>query len=234
MASKNPYPEHVKNFFDNLREVRELIDIHETVAGKGQGRKSKVETLNKSGIVFLTACWETFVEELLSSAFKYLVENADDHRSIPFGVLTKASHDLKNDKDARRVWQLAGDGWKNILTTYGEKILKGHIDYFHVPRPGNIDELFENLIGLQNPTSKWKWKKMSNQKARATLNKFIDLRGSIAHKVKSSEKVYKKDVTYYYTFLNCVGVILHNVTSDHLENLIGKTPWIPYVYKTIG
>lgn len=224
------YPDHISNFFDNLKEVRELLTIHEKIAGKKQGRKSQVETLNKSGVVLLTACWETYVEELLSSAFDYLIDNAIDHKSIPYSVLTKASNDLKNDKDERKVWDLAGDGWRSILKTYKKNILAGQIDYFHVPRPDNIDDLFERLIGLKKPTLEWRWKKMKNIKARQTLNDYIDLRGAIAHKVKSSEKVLKKDVTYYYKFLNCAGVILHNTTSDHLISLTGKSPWTKYTY----
>lgn len=233
--NRHNYPNHVKNFFDNLSEVRELVNIHERVAGKSPGRKSQVETLNKSGIVLLTACWETYVEELLSAAFDHLVNNATDHKAIPFGVLTKASNDLKNDRDSRRVWDLAGDGWKAVLKAYKNDILSGQIDYFHVPRPDNIDELFEKLIGLSKPTLKWKWKKMSNSKARQTLNEYINLRGAIAHKVKSSGKVLKKDVTYYHKFLNCTGVILHNTTNEHLRSLTGKSPWINYTYlKSIG
>ena len=70
------YPKHIANFFDNLGEVYELLGIHQQIAGTGTGRKIGVQTLNKSCIVLLTACWETFIEELISDAFDFLVSNA--------------------------------------------------------------------------------------------------------------------------------------------------------------
>lgn len=109
------YPKHVQNFFDNLNEIDELASIHTQIAGTTPGRKNKVQILNKSAIVLLTACWEYYVEDLVREAFDFLLSNAINHSIFPSSVLAKASKELKNDKDDRRVWELAGDGWKNIL-----------------------------------------------------------------------------------------------------------------------
>ena len=228
------FPEHIANFFDNLDKVQELVEIHGKIAGTKKGRKSGVETLNKSCIVLLTACWETFIEELIGSAFDYLIDNAQTHDIIPFSVLTKASNDLKNDKDARKVWSLADNGWKTVMKKYKNQIITKELDYFHVPRPKNIDDLYEKLIGLEEVTKYWKWKNMNNASVIKTLNDFIDLRGEIAHKLKSSRNVLKRDVEYYTNFINCCGVILHNTTSAQLEVLTGKSPWTAYSYKSIS
>lgn len=141
MEEDDDFPPHVQNFFDNLYEISELASIHTEIAGNTRGRKSKVQVLNKSAIVLLTASWEYYVEDLVREAFKFLLDNAEDHTAFPFSVLAKASKEIKNDKDDRRVWQLAGDGWKSILENYKNTILEKEIDYFHVPRPENIDEL---------------------------------------------------------------------------------------------
>ena len=74
MKRNTEFPEHITNFFDNLDKVQELVEIHGKVAGVKKGRKAGVETLNKSCIVLLTACWETFIEELIGSAFDYLLK----------------------------------------------------------------------------------------------------------------------------------------------------------------
>jgi len=37
--------------------------IHEEVAGQGAGRKYGIDVLNRAAIVFVTACWESFVED---------------------------------------------------------------------------------------------------------------------------------------------------------------------------
>ena len=59
-----PYPQHFKLFDENVKEVRNLLDIHRKVAKKTPGRKYNVEVLNKSGVVLLVACWESYVEHL--------------------------------------------------------------------------------------------------------------------------------------------------------------------------
>jgi hypothetical protein len=233
-VTNDDFPLHIRIFFDNLDKVQELVAIHEKVAGTQKGRKSGVEILNKSCIVLLTACWETFIEELASNAFDYLLNNAKKHTVIPYSVLTKASNDLKNDKDVRKIWDLADDGWKNILIKYKGQIINRELDYFHVPRPNNIDDLYEKLLGINAITKRWKWKKMSNSSAIKTLNNFIDLRGEIAHKLTSSRNVLKKDVVHYAHFINCCGVILHNEVTIHLQSLIGKAPWDTYTYKSIS
>lgn len=227
------YPEHIQNFFDNLDKVQELLAIHEKIAGTTKGRKSGVETLNKSCIVLLTACWETFIEELAGNAFDYLLKNAKTHSIIPFNVLTKASNDLKNDKDNRKIWELADTGWKTVLSKYKNQIINKELDYFHVPRPENINDLYEKLLGINTITKYWKWKRMNNNSVIKTLNDFIDLRGEIAHKLKSSRSILKKDVLYYTKFINCCGVILHNATTMHLEKTTGKSPWTTYTYGSI-
>lgn len=224
---------HMIRFTENLKEVDQLMKIHAQITGKGRGRRANVQTLNKSAIVLTTAVWETFIEELVSASFDFMISNANDHKVIPYSVLTRASAELKNDKDARRVWELADSGWKEILRKYKRGILQKEIDYFHVPRPENINELYEKLIGFQNVTSNWKWRGKSNEQAKQTLNDYIDLRGSIAHKLKSDKNVLKKDVVYYRRFLNCLATITHNRVNAYLRANTRKKAWDPYKFKTI-
>jgi hypothetical protein len=228
------YPPHVENFFQNLEEINELASIHTRIAGNTPGRKSKVHILNKSAIVLLTACWEYYVEDLVKEAFTFLLDNAEEHNVFPYSVLAKASKELKNDKDERRVWSLAGNGWKKILEDYKKTTLIKEIDHFHVPRPENIDELYLKLLGINKITSYWTWKKMSNEDALKKLNKFVDLRGEIAHNVKTTNSIQKKDVDEYRKFLNCVAVILHNKVVHHTESLTKKRPWDTYRYGSVG
>lgn len=223
------YPLHIQNMRENLSEIEKLINIHTQVAGSSRGRKSDVEVLNKSAIVLLTACWENYIEDLVKEAFNYLLLNAEEHTAFPNSVLAKASKELKNDRDDRRVWELAGTGWQNVLKNYQDTTLIKEIDHFHVPRPTNIDELYNKLLGIQNITTTWNWQKMSNESAIETLNNFIDLRGEIAHSLKTKKSVTKKDVRFYSDFIKKTSIILHNRVNTHLEKQIGKKAWRDYV-----
>ncbi len=231
---KDEYPPHVQIFFDNLDEINELSSIHTKIAGSTRGRKSNVQVLNKSAIVLLTASWEYYVEDLVREGFKFLVINAVNHSAFPYSVLAKASKEIKNDKDDRRVWGLAGDGWKNILENYKNTILEKEIDNFHVPRPEKIDDLYLKLLGINKITSNWTWRKMTNDDAIKMLNKYIDMRGEIAHNVKTTSSVRKKAVDEYRVFLNRTAVILHNRVVEHINKLINKQPWATYKVGSVG
>lgn len=226
-------PPHVQNFFYNLDEVTRLSEIHRGIAGTTPGRKSKVEVLNKSAIVLLTACWEYYIEDLLRNSFDYILTHAQEHSAFPTSVLARASKELKNDRDDRRVWDLAGNGWKAVLKKYQNTTLEKEIDHFHVPRPENIDALFQKLLGIHNVTRNWYWQKMNNEDAMATLNRFINLRGEIAHNVKTQASVRKKDVDDYRKFLNRTALILHNRVSSHIQELLGNSPWRQYRYGAV-
>ncbi len=228
---KIKHPKHVQSFHDNLAEVDLLMDIHIKIAGPTRGRKANLETLNKSAIVLLTACWESFIEDLLSASFDYLMSKSTSYKTIPSNVLKNIANQLKNDKHELKIWELSDTGWKKILLEYKDQILFDKLDYFHVPRPDKIDDLFKQLLGLNNITSKLTWKKMSNNKVKLILNNFIDIRGAIAHKVKTSKSIQKKDVLNYIMFLNRIGIILHNEVNDHLSALSDDiSPWDYYVF----
>lgn len=223
------FPTHIQNMRENLKEIELLINIHTQVSGQSRGRKNDVEVLNKSAIVLITACWENYIEDLVKEAFNYLLENSDQHTVFPNSVLAKASKEIKNDKDDRRVWELAGKGWQNVLKQYQSTTLNKEIDHFHVPRPINIDELYEKLLGIQKITTNWKWQKMSNESAIETLNQFIDLRGEIAHSLRTINSVKKKDVRFYSDFIKKTSIILHNRVNVHIEKQLGKKAWRDYV-----
>ncbi|HTK81873.1 MAG TPA: HEPN domain-containing protein [Bacteroidota bacterium] len=227
----NVRPPHVEGFLSNLQEVSQLIQIHEKVVGSHRGYKPKVEVLNKSGIVLLTACWESFIEDLASASFDHVLQNAKSHTSFPNNVLVLASNTIRSSLDERLVWQLAGDGWLSILKDHKERIFEKYLYRFSSPNPDNIDNLFEDLLGIKSMSSYWHWPRMSSENARANLTKLIKLRGSIAHRVVASAKVYKPMVWDYLIFLNRLAVATHNTVATHIRTLLGKSPWISYVYR---
>jgi len=214
--------EHPINLFvDNTNEVLNLYLIHETVTGERPGRRYNVEVLNKSCIVLLTACWEAFVEDTASIAFEFLIDNSQDNRRMPKEVRKKVASWIKGDKNELRMWDLAGEGWKSIFREHKQKVLSS----FNTPKAGNVDDLYKELLGLANLSEKWHWPGMPADKARERLAEYIDLRGSIAHRVKASKKVHKRTVEHYQVFITRLAGHTSNLTSNYINELVGKRPW---------
>jgi hypothetical protein len=220
----------VRGFIENTEEVGALIALHEKHTGTDAGRRFGVEILNKSGVVLLTACWEAFVEDAASTAFEYILKHSTDPKKLPDSVLKRVAKAVRDDKHDLKPWELAGDGWRRVLADYKDKMLHTHVSFFNTPKAGNIDALFDELLGLPNISNKWTWNRMSAQKARDRLAEYVELRGSIAHRVKASKSVRKQTVKDYGDFIGRLAERTANVTNEHVKFLVGSYPWPMFVF----
>jgi hypothetical protein len=227
-----PEVRHLKSLYDNLVEVALLLEIHRQIAGPTVGAKHNVEVLNKSGIVLLVACWEAYVEDLAGESFKLLLRRAKDPNAFSTKVLIAASKALREDKDARRVWDLAGDGWRTVLRNHQGQVVRRYIGNLNTPKPDRIDELFASLLGLSSVSRRWSWRKCNPAQARARLNRLVELRGSIAHRVSTPRSVQKKDVVNSADFVGRLAVATHNAVSAYLGTALGHRPWDDYSYRS--
>src|SRR5688500_1273710 len=138
--------EHLVLYNKNIAEINRLLQIRHALKNR-RGFRQNLEILYKSDLVLLVACWEAFIELLAVSSFNFLLLHATTHKSFPAKVLTQASKSFWDSKDERGIWSLAGDGWKSVLSSHKDKILKNYLGNFNTPRPAQIDKLFESLIG---------------------------------------------------------------------------------------
>jgi len=221
-------PDPIAALLENTQEVARLLELHEETTGTKPGRRFGVEILNKSAVVLLTACWEAFVEDAASDAFEFILQETTDPSKLPNGVKQRVARLLKEDKHELKVWELAEKGWQNVLHAYQQQMVSAHLGFFHTPKAGNVDQLFEALLDLPNISANWSWKGMSKQRGKQRLTEYIDLRGSIAHRVKAIQAVHKVDVTDYSSFIQHLSVRTANVVRDHLHSLVGKHPWPGY------
>jgi hypothetical protein len=218
-------------FFENLREVRRLLDIHTEFSGSSPGYKHNVEVLNKSAIVLLVACWEAFNEDLAEVAFEILLDSADDPSIFPTKVLAMASKQLKESKDDDRdVWALSGAGWKNVLKNYKESIFARYIGRLNTPHANQIDKLYESLLGIPSISRNWYWPGMTVENAVKKLENLIEVRGSISHRVSASQKVHKNTVREYIHFINRIAIKNSNALRALIIERTGNSPWIVYTY----
>ncbi len=218
----------IATFVENINEVNRLVMLHEEKTGNDAGRRYGVEILNKSGVVLLTACWEAFVEDCASAAFEFVLRKTPNPGTLPKSIRQKVAQLIKADKNDIKAWELAGNGWRNVLRDYKEKLLHTYVSFFNTPKAGNVDNLFEALLGLTRVSDKWSWQKVTVQGARDRLARYVELRGSIAHRVKASQSVHKKMVNDYSDFITRLAVRTANVTRAHVHFLVKAYPWKAY------
>lgn len=222
----------VKLFVENIKEVKTLIKIHEEKTGTKAGRRGGVEILNKSAIVLLTACWEAFIEDAASTAFEFLLDQCVDAKKLPKEILKRVAKFVKEDKNEIRVWDLAQSGWKRVLRDYKLRMLHFYIGSFNTPKAGNVDNLFLALLDLPDLSKNWTWQGMQVDGAKKKLEEYIELRGSIAHRVKTSKSVYKQDVSDYVDFINRLACRTANVVRVQVHSFVNKYPWGEYTYRS--
>lgn len=209
------------NFTKNSYSVHRLFTIHEEITGDRRGRRYNIEILNKSAFVFITAYWEDYIESICREFSLFLLSSSGDYKKFPQKGRLLATKKLLESKDERRVWDLAGNGWKKIMSSYVEKLLNN----FHTPSPANVDRLFKNLFDVSSLSSSWKWAGMSSDNSTLKLDELIEIRHDIAHGQEIPKSVTKKNAE---TFLNLVETIVQK-TDKYLRNygkkLINKYPW---------
>lgn len=225
MASNDKFPPPASSLTTNLQEVLRLVGIHEQVSGKGRGRRRNLEVLNKSGIVLLVACWEAFIEDLAAATFAFLMENAAEPSAFPKSVLIQSTKVLRSDNDESKVWALAGNGWRQVLETHRNSVTAQYIGKLNTPKPKQIDELFEKLLGLRSISAAWRWKGVHAKTAAARLEKLVVLRGEIAHRVSAGRPVLKRDVSVGVDLVEHLAVCSSNKSRGWLKQRTGKAPW---------
>jgi len=206
-------------------EVDRLTDIHSQITGTSRGRRHRVEILNKSAVVLITACWEAFVEDSATQAFDFLLKEAKTPSDFPVKIRVLASRQLKDSQDGRRVWELAGDGWRRVLKNYRNEIMDRFVVSLNTPRPTNIDKMFGDLLDVGQVSSSWTWGKLSATRARKTLDDFITLRGDIAHRVSTASSITKARVQQYRNFAFRIAVRTSNYLNGEILKIVKKSPW---------
>jgi len=223
----------IDTFKENLVEVARLVDIHIDQTGRKQGRRYKVEILNKSAVVLVTACWESFVEDAATAATDYILANIPEWDKLPKSIKKGASLLLKNDQNDLSCWKMADSGWKSVVLNYRDSLLHKYLFSFHNPSAANVDCLYEDLLGIKDISASWHWKGMHHDKAKQKLSDYIKLRGSIAHRVRTATPIYKEDVMDYIHFAGKLAVRTGNTLRKHVHTSIGSYPWVSYSYGTV-
>lgn len=219
-------PSLARNRFEsNKVDVERLMEIHEELVGSDPGRKHNIDVINRAAIVFVCACWESFVEDLASEALDYLVQNSSDAKSIP-KKLKALVYNAISLPNPQVIWDaLADGGWKSQLISRKAEILENWLGKFHTPSAENVTNLFEELLGLRDVSLGWKWKNMSKERARKKLDELVKIRGDIAHRTVHVENVHKSWTRDYLGHIATLASKTEIAVAKHLESSVGSNPW---------
>ncbi len=174
----------------NLRDVTRLAEIHEKVGGSSRGRRYGLDVLNRSGIVLVVASWEAFVEDLVTLALERILAATGQPSHFPKATLLAASRGLRAAKDERRVLELAGDGWRGVVSEYCSSKIRS----LNSPTASEVEALFQDVLGLVGLTSRWKWGKTTSSQAAQQLDALVKRRHAIAHRVSFGRITTKKEL----------------------------------------
>lgn len=213
-------------FAANTTDVLDLMEIHNLLGGTRPGRRSAIlQVLNKSAIVLITACWEAYIEDVAREAFDAMLNKCVDPQNFPSKVRVLASKILREDPDESKIWELAGQGWRKVLSQHKDKVFKETLERFHWPKAVKVDELFHQLLGVKNLSINWRWKNMTTHSACRKLDRYVDMRGKIAHRVSTGLGVYRSWVVDYLNHVIQLVETTDATVSTHVQSVTGKAPW---------
>ncbi|MEW6615009.1 MAG: HEPN domain-containing protein [Thermodesulfobacteriota bacterium] len=215
-----------KAFNKNASDIQRLLDVHEEQSGTSPGRRYRLEVLNKSAIVLITSFWEAYCEDLAAEGLEHIVTHSTSSASLPKEIKQVVAKELRKDANELAVWSLCGDGWKQILRSNLQRLRDQRNKKLNTPKTENIDELFYNALGIPHVSSSWRWaKKMTANRAREKLDKYVTLRGEIAHRGKAAKAVTKAQVQDYFEFIKKLASKTGGTVNTHVGKITGKHLW---------
>jgi len=210
----------------NLKDIDALIKFHADKGGNLPGRRYGLEVLNKSAVVLLTSCWEAYCEDIAEEGLACIVQHAPSADHLPKEIKKLIATRLKADANELAVWSISDNKWRQVLQNNLEGLKEARNRRLNTPKTANINELFESAIGLSNISAKWKWSnKLPPDKAGQKLDRFVELRGEIAHRGKAKTSVTKAQVVAYREFIEYAAGKTGGAVHVHVKKITGHSMW---------
>ena len=214
-------------FDENLKDIERLLELHQKEGGAAKGRRYGLEVLNKSAIVLITSYWEAYCEDVAAEALEHIVKHSKSSDALPKSLKKQISSELKKDKNDLAVWEVSDGKWKAYLQARLTKLQEARNRKLNTPKSENIDQLFENAVGITKISSSWHWPTtMTVARSTKKLDEFVTLRGSIAHRGRSSKGVKKAQVVDYLEFIKKLAAKTGGKVNSHVKSVTGKPLWL--------
>lgn len=210
---------------DNCDDLDRLWELHAKEAGKGPGRKFHVEILNKAIVLFVCALWEAYCEDVIKEAMLHIVQDCTDPDKLPETLRKEVAARIHDDKSELAPWKLSADGWRKIVRDNAADAIARLTGNWNTPKSSQVRDLFRKALGIQDITSSWYWQKGSVKANTANLDKWVALRGEIAHRAKTPHSVKKKFGTKFFNLVMLLADKIDHDVSEVLEVATGKKYW---------
>lgn len=212
-------------FTKNAEDIKRLLEIHGDLGGDAPGRRHRLGVLNKSAIVLVTSFWEAYCEDIAAEAVKKIATCAPSASKLSKDIKKIIAKELKGDLNEIAIWSLADDGWKTVLGDRLTRLQDERNRRLNTPKSQQIDELFAHSIGLPNISSAWAWKGMSADRAREKLDRYVALRGEIAHRGAGAQVCKRHQVADYFAFIKRIIAKTGGRVNRHVKKITGSGLW---------
>ncbi|MCY4596948.1 MAG: HEPN domain-containing protein [Bryobacterales bacterium] len=215
-----------KAFDENAKDIRRLLAIHTQLNRPTDTIALDLEVLNKSAIVLIVAFWESYCEDIAAEALAHIVEYSDLSEVLPENLKKQIATELRKHDHQLEVWRIADQGWKTYLGDRLEQLRETRNRRLNTPKTQNIDELFGSTLGIDRISNCWKWKSgLSCQESTNKLDDLVKLRGVIAHRGISHNKVTRRLVIDYFRFIKAMAARTGGRVNTHVKGITGVPLW---------
>jgi len=212
-------------FQENRKDADALLELHEEKSGDKPGRKFNVAHLNKAVVVFVCAAWEAYCEDIIAEAIEHIVADCSDPKLLPKELRKHIAAQVRSDKNEIAPWDLAMDGWKQLLKANATQFTVSLTGRWNTPKPTQVQELFLKSLGIADITAGWSWQNCDNYTARKKLDEFVTLRGAIAHRLSADKPVHKAQGVDFAAHVERLASIIDQLINDYLFQITGKHYW---------
>jgi len=209
-------------FSQNRKDIDTLWLFRKELQQK-PSKEARFEVLHRAAVVFIAACWESYIEDVATEAFDFLIDRATTPDVFPARVKVLASKELFEEKDARRIWGLV-TSWKDVLRVHRDEILSKTLKGFNTPKTRQVKELFSELLDV-DVTAKWVLKGMTPEQAGVQLDEYMTIRGNIAHRTRHSASIEKRAAKAFLKHVAALVEKTDETVSYHIQVLTGDAPW---------
>lgn len=221
-------PSKAREAFDkNAKDIEQLLKFHEDAGGNEPGRRYGLEVLNKSAVVLITAFWEAYCEDIASEGLEHIVDKANSADVLPTELKKILAKKIRDEKtNELEMWKLADDGWRQYLKSHLMDLKEQRDRRLNTPKTQQIDELFKSALGIEKISTSWKWpKNMTAVRASKKLDKYVTLRGEIAHRGQNKTSVTKTNAKDYFEFVKSLVSRTGGHVNSHVRKITGEKLW---------
>ena len=220
-----------KSFDKNIADIDLLVDMYEAAhelieiqSESGEKLPAGYDVALRSALVLLVTCWEAYIEDIVSEGVEHFANHLSSPHDLPQSLRKSLLRHL-SQKGQDAYWDLSGDGWKTVLKSQ-LKELKGKRDFnFNSPVSSKTKDFIAEALGLEDITICWKFENREPEANCELLDKFVKLRGQIAHRAKLPKKVEVDAVHGSISFFKALVGKTGGRVNTHMKEITGKSLW---------